>query len=188
MSSWERVVSRGLRVLRLDSIRSKMLVFGILATLIPSFTTAWISYLQNKRSLSEKITGELQSVSAQTAREMDLWVKERLYELRVFASSYEVSENLDLITRGGGAPAVARLTDYLRSVRERFADYSELLVVNPRGEAVATTARQATPAHLPTPWAAMIRTANAGLGGGFWGSALGKGVFAFACRTYPQGG
>src|SRR5438046_3116990 len=86
------------------------------ATLIPSFTTAWISYLQNKRSLTEKITGELQSVSAQTAREMDLWVKERLYELRVFASSYEVSENLDRITRGHGAPALARLTDYLRSV------------------------------------------------------------------------
>src|SRR5436853_1846160 len=102
-----------------------MLVFGILATLIPSFTTAWISYLQNKRSLTEKITGELQSVSAQTAREMDLWVKERLYELRVFASSYEVSENLDRITRGHGAPALARLTDYLHSVGERFTDRSE---------------------------------------------------------------
>src|SRR5207302_9427253 len=118
---WERVVSRGLRLLRLDGIRSKMLVFGILATLIPSFTTAWISYLQNKRSLTEKITRELQSVSAQTAREMDLWVKERLYELRVFASSYDVAENLDRITRRGGAPALARLTDSLRSVRERFA-------------------------------------------------------------------
>src|SRR5207244_10257519 len=78
-----------------------MLVFALLATLIPSFTTAWISYLQNKRSLTEKITGELRSVSAQTAREMDLWVKERLYELRVFASSYEVSENLDRIPRAG---------------------------------------------------------------------------------------
>src|SRR6201984_1001962 len=120
-----------------------MLVFAILATVIPSCTTAWISYLQNKRSLTEKITGELQSVSAQTAREMDLWVKERLYELRVFASSYEVSENLDRITGRGGAPSVVHLTYYLRSVRERFADYPELLVVNPRGEPVATTARQA---------------------------------------------
>jgi hypothetical protein len=30
-----------------------MLVFALLATLIPSFTIAWISYLQNKRSLTE---------------------------------------------------------------------------------------------------------------------------------------
>ena len=188
MPPWEHVVSRGLRVLQLDSIRSKMLVFGILATLIPSFTTAWISYLQNKRSLTEKITGELQSVSAQTAREMDLWVKERFYELRVFASSYEVSENLDRIARRGGASALARLTDYLRSVRERFADYPELLVVNPQGEAVATTARQAAPAHLPTTWAAMIRTDNAVLGDAYWDSALGKGVVVFAVPIYQTGG
>src|SRR5256884_577847 len=165
-----------------------MLVFGILATLIPSFTTAWISYLQNKRSLREKITGELQSVSAQTAREMDLWVKERLYELRVFASSYEVSENLDLITRGRGAPALARLTDYLRSVRERFADYPELLVVNPRGEAVATTAREATPAHLPADWAAAMRADNAVLGDAYRDDALGKDVVVFAVPIYQTGG
>lgn len=188
MTSWEQVVSRGLRLLRLDSIRSKMLVFGILATLIPSFTTAWISYLQNKRSLTEKITGELQSVSAQTAREMDLWVKERLYELRVFASSYEVSENLDLITRGRRAPALVRLTDYLRSVGERFADYPELLVVNPQGEAVATTARQATPAHLPANWATAIRADNAVLGDAYRDDALGKDVVVFAVPIYQTGG
>src|SRR6266513_2243019 len=86
-----------------------MLVFALLATLLPSVTTGWISYLQNKRSLTAKITGELQSVSAQTARELDLWVKERLYELRVFASSYEVSENLDRIPRAGGERARERL-------------------------------------------------------------------------------
>src|SRR5207302_1027760 len=147
-----------------------------------------ISYLQNKRSLTEKITGELQSVSAQTAREMDLWVKERLYELRVFASSYEVSENLDRITRGGGAGALARLTDYLRSVHERFADYPELLVVNPRGEAVATTARQATPAHLPANWAAAIRADNAVLGDAYRDDALGKDVVIFAVPIYQTGG
>jgi diguanylate cyclase (GGDEF)-like protein len=186
--AWERVVTRGLRLLRLDSIRRKMLVFGILATLIPSFTTAWISYLQNKRSLTEKITGELQSVSAQTARELDLWVKERLYELRVFASSYEVSENVDLITRGRGAPALARLTDYLRSVRERFTDYPELLVVNPQGATVATTAQHATSARLPANWAAAIRADNAVLGDAYRDDALGKDVVVFAVPIYQTGG
>src|SRR5438067_1116813 len=115
--SWEQAVSGLLRALRLDSIRSKMLVFALLATLIPSVTTGWISYLQNERSLTAKITGELQSVSAQTAREIDLWVKERLYELRVFASSYEVSENLDRIRHAGGERAHERLTGYLPAVR-----------------------------------------------------------------------
>src|SRR5881227_2925882 len=135
-----------------------MLVFALLATLIPSVTTGWISYLQNERSLSAKITGELQGVSAQTAREVDLWVKERLYELRVFASSYEVSENLDRIQRPGGERAHERLTGYLRSVRERFADYQELLVV------------------------------NAVVGDAHWDDALKKGVIVFAVPIYQTGG
>ena len=188
MTSWEQPVGRVLRALRLDRIRSKMLVFALLATLIPSLTTAWISYLQNKRSLTEKITGELQSVSGQTAREMDLWVKERLYELRVFASSYEVSENLDRMSRAGGDRARERLTDFLRSVRDRFADYEELLVVNPEGAPVASTAKQAAPAHLPPGWATTIRTESAVVGDAYWDGDLEKGVVVFAVPIYQAGG
>ena len=184
MPSWEQAVSRLLRALRLDSIRSKMLVFALLATLIPSVTTGWISYLQNERSLTAKITGELQSVSAQTARELDLWVKERLYELRVFASSYEVSENLDRIPRAGGERARERLTGYLRSVRERFADYQELLVVNPEGAELASTAPQATAVRLPQDWAKTIRRENAVVGDALWDDALKKGVIVFAVPIY----
>ena len=188
MTSWEQAVSGLLRALRLDSIRSKMVVFALFATLIPSFTTAWISYLQNKRSITEKITGELQSVSVQTAREMDLWVKERLYELRVFASSYEVSENLDRIPRAGGARAHERLTGYLRSVRERFADYQELLVVNPEGAEVASTAPGPTAVVLPQGWAKTIRAENAVVGDARWDEALKKGFVVFAVPIYQTGG
>ncbi|HET7296513.1 MAG TPA: diguanylate cyclase [Gemmatimonadales bacterium] len=188
MRSWEQTVSRLLRLLRLDSIRSKMLVFGVLATLIPSYTTAWISYLQNKRSLTDKITGELQSESGQTAREMDLWVKERLYELRVFASSYEVSENLVRLARPGGPKAHARLTDYLRSVREHFTDYQELFVVNPQGEEVASTASRATATRLPANWARTMRTENAVVGDVYWDSTLARGVVVFAVPIYQAGG
>jgi len=186
--SWEQAVSGLLRVLRLDSIRSKMLVFALLATLIPSVTTGWISYLQNERSLTAKITGELQSVSGQTARELDLWVKERLYELRVFASSYEVSENLDRMPRAAGERARERLTGYLRSVRERFADYQELLVVNPEGAEVASTAPQPTAVRLPQDWTKTIRTENAVVGDALWDDATKQGVIVFAVPIYQTGG
>jgi len=178
-------------MLRLDSIRRKLLVFALLATLIPSISTAWISYQQNKRSLTEKVTRELQSVSAQTAREMDLWIKERLYELRVFASSYEVSENLDRMARGGragGEQPRGRLTDYLRSVRDRFADYQELLVVNGDGDDVASTATPPTPSRLPKGWTTTIRAENAIVGDAYWDDALKKGVVVFAVPVYQTGG
>src|SRR2546427_10083729 len=99
MRTWEQTVSHGLRALGLESIRNKLLAFAVLATLIPSLSTAWVSYAHSQRSLTEKITGEQQSVSSQASRELDLWLKERLYDLRVFASSYEVSENLEKIPR-----------------------------------------------------------------------------------------
>jgi diguanylate cyclase (GGDEF)-like protein len=181
------LLSRLLRTLRLDTIRGRLLVFALLATLIPSFTTSWISYLQNRRSLTAKITGELQSVSAQTARELDLWIKERLYELRVFASSYEVSENVDRIPRAGGARAHGRLTDYLRSVRERFTDYQELQVVSPDGQEVASTAPRPTAVHLPAGWAAAIRRDNAVVGEAYWDAGLDKGVIVFAAPIYQTG-
>jgi len=180
-------ISKLLRVLRLDSIRSQMVLFGVVATLIPSFTTSWISYEQNKRSLTEKITGELQSISAQTAREMDLWVKERLYELRVFASSYEVSENVDRMSRSGADRAAARLNDYLHSVRDRFTDYKELLVLSPQGAVVATTARATTPVHLPANWTTVIKRDNAVIGDAYWDAGLGTGVVVFAVPIYQTG-
>ena len=74
MISGEQAVSKQLRWLRLETIRNKLLAFAVLATLIPSCSTAWVSYTHNKRSLSEKIKAQLQSVSSETAREVDLWV------------------------------------------------------------------------------------------------------------------
>jgi diguanylate cyclase (GGDEF)-like protein len=193
VASWEQRISTPLRLLRLDSVRNKVLVFAVLATLIPSLSTAWVSYVQNKRSLTEKIAGELQGVGSQTAREMDLWVKERLYDLRVFASSYEVTENLDRMPRANGAAVAAdralrRLTDYLNSVRERFADYAELLVVDPQGQVVATTAKPARGVRLPPDWRTQLRTQNAVLGDAYREEARPDAVVVFAVPIYVARG
>ena len=142
------------RFFRLDTVRSKILAFALVVTLLPSGLTAWISYSQNRRALEDKISQELLSSSAQTAREMDVWLKERLYDLRVFASSYEVSENL---SRGNVSSATqGRLSDYLNSVRERFSDYEELLVLDPQGRLVASSERQPRSLRLPGNWSKRI--------------------------------
>jgi diguanylate cyclase (GGDEF)-like protein len=177
--SWEQAVSKQLRLLRLESIRNKLLAFAVLATLIPSCSTAWVSYTHNKRSLRDKITGQLQSVSSETAREIDLWIKERLYDLRVFASSYEVSENLDPKAKPG-RHALTRLNDYLSSVRERFSDYEELIVMDASGRAVATSATKTGPVPLPENWLTEVRTNGAALGVPYWDDAHGRVVMVAA--------
>lgn len=176
------------RFFRLDTVRSKILAFALAVTLIPTGLTAWISYTQNRTALEDKISQELLSASAQTAREMDVWLKERLYDLRVFASSYEVSENLARgITsptprghRVGRTTTQGRLSDYLNSVRERFSDYEELVVLDPQGRMVASSASQPRPFRLPHDWRSELSSTNAVVGEAFWDQSLGMGILLVA--------
>jgi hypothetical protein len=74
-------------------------------------------------------------VTSQVSRELDLWLKDRLYDLRVFSSSYVVLENLEKILRQGSAHienvvAHRRLKDYLGSVKGKIVDYQELMLLD----------------------------------------------------------
>ncbi|HEX7237738.1 MAG TPA: diguanylate cyclase [Gammaproteobacteria bacterium] len=160
-------ITRRLGVLRPDSIRIKILVLAVLATLVPSVGTAWISYLENKRALEAKATEELFSVSAQTARELDLWAKERRYDLRVFASSYEITENIEGTARGNAESARRRVTDYLKSVSARFGDYDELVIFAPNGRVVASSG-DGPGVELPPDWEERFRTADFVTGAPYW--------------------
>jgi diguanylate cyclase (GGDEF)-like protein len=173
-------LSKHFRALRLETVRSKILVFALLVTLIPSGLTAWISYTQNRRALEEKISQELLSSSSQAAREMDVWLKERLYDLRVFSSSYEVSEKFT--RRKPGARATHdRLNDYLNSVRDRFGEYEELVVLDPQGHVVATSSpAQRSSLRLPSDWGKELSTRGSLVGKAVWDSVLKKGVLIVA--------
>jgi diguanylate cyclase (GGDEF)-like protein len=180
LSGWVPPLPKHFPVLRLETIRSKILVFALLVTLVPSGLTAWISYRQNRNALEEKISQELLSSSSQAAREMDVWLKERLYDLRVFASSYEVSEKFT----GSRKPVSSshdRLSDYLNSVRDRFGEYQDLVVLDPRGRLVAATSSdQRSALRLPADWAKELSSNGAVVGTATWDPSLQKGVLVVA--------
>lgn len=153
MRSWEQTFANLLHVFRLDSIKSKVIAFAVLATLIPSLTMGWLAHSQNKQVLTAKTFEELRNGAAHVAQGVTLWLKERQYDAKVFASSYEVSENLEKSLRAEmGAGAIRRLKDYLKSVRGRFTDYEELLVADLDGHPIATTADKPGALHLPADW------------------------------------
>src|SRR3989442_11835024 len=100
-------------------------------------------------------------------------MKELRYDLRVFSSSYEVTENLERVPLVNGEPIHSgiyykRLTDYLNSVRDRFPDYAELLVLDRHGHVVATTAAQPRPVPLPADWRNALRTNDWARGEPYW--------------------
>jgi diguanylate cyclase (GGDEF)-like protein len=144
----------------LFSIRSRVAAFSLLATLLPSITLGWLSYDRNATVLREKAEQEIVSAAQFAARDIDLWIKDRVHEIRVIGSSHLVTENLERMVdlgRQGGAQRAALsgpMQDYLRSVGTRFSGYAALHVTTPDGELIA--GGTAAP-RLPDAWLVRLR-------------------------------
>jgi len=153
---------------RFESLRSRILAFAVVAALLPAGTMLGVFYTQNRRALEKKINEDLLSGSAQSARAAGVWLRERLYDLRVFAGSDEVVFSLD---RGGRITAGSnegRLRDYLVSLHERFSDFETLMVLDLDGRVVASSAAQAPTLRLPADWQQELKAENQIVGEAYW--------------------
>jgi diguanylate cyclase (GGDEF)-like protein len=169
----------------LDSIRNQIIAFAVAAALIPAVSIAAIGYQQSRQALVANITEELSSASSQAARELGLWAKERLYDLRVYTGSYEVLENIESATRARDRAARDRLAGYLDAVRGRTGDYELLVVTDLRGAVGAVSAAHGAVADsalaaLPPEWLAAVRADQSVVGGAFWDGTAAKAVVTFA--------
>src|SRR5882672_6818339 len=82
---WDKT-TRSLRTLRLDTMRGKFVTFAVLATLFTTLVMTLMLYGRNRRSLSDRTGQELRGASSDAAREMGVWLDQRLYDLRLRAS------------------------------------------------------------------------------------------------------
>ena len=185
MASWEQATTDFLKLIRLESIKSKIIVFALLTTFIPSLTMGWLSYVKNRQFLDEKITQELLNVTSQASREFDVWFKERFYEVKVFSSSYVVPENLTKISLVKATPSenrksLTRVRDYLKSLRAKFPVYEELLVLDGRGQVVASSSNRKTDVQLPQGWIKTAKDSQPIFGNPMWDERSRKGVMVIA--------
>ncbi len=192
MLSWERAASVVLHLFRLDRIRRKILIFALLATLIPSLSLGWRSYVLNREFITQRLSEELRAAAFDVVRQVNLWQKERLYEVRVFSSSYEVTENLEEILRASGPPARLaearrRLNDYLRSVQGKFRDYEELMVVEAAGSVLFTSADAPGPDVQPD-WLKRVSEGASVVGDPYWDEARQRGVVLVAVPVNAASG
>jgi diguanylate cyclase (GGDEF)-like protein len=180
MSTWAETIARRLRALQLGSIRNQILAFAVLATLIPTLATTLVFSGRNRQSLNDAATQELLGASSEAAREIDLWLNQRLDGLRAAASSYVVAENLAKLRGRQGAQALGRLRDYLNSVRERLPDHEGLLVIDPEGRVVTGSSGRVGGVRLPPDGLKSLRTGGALVGDAYWDAALGKAAIVLA--------
>ncbi|HSH74509.1 MAG TPA: hypothetical protein VLA09_02300, partial [Longimicrobiales bacterium] len=80
--------------LRLDGIRNRIVVLALIATLAPALGNRVLSNRQHRQSVAGNLSRELPSRGSQAAREVDLWVALRSYDVRALTGSVEVSESL----------------------------------------------------------------------------------------------
>jgi diguanylate cyclase (GGDEF)-like protein len=177
----------------MKSIKIRIIVFALAATIIPAITLGSLSYLQNTRFLSEKISQELRDGTSQVSREIDLLIKEKLYDVRVFASSYIISENLVKILRTNGAHvehlvAMSLIQEYLQSVRAKFTDYVELMILDLEGRLIATSAAAQEEPALPVGWHERIDEGQAVIGEAAYDKTLQSRVILIADAIRAPGG
>jgi len=153
---------------RLESLRSRILAFAVAAAVIPATTMLGVFYTQNRRALEKKINEDLLSGSAQSARATGVWLRERLYDLRVFAGSDEVVITLDRTGRIASSPTEGRLRDYLVSLHERFSDFEKLMVLDLDGKVIATSAAEVSNVPLPSDWQQTLKSDNQIVGDAYW--------------------
>lgn len=174
--------------LRLESIRDRILLFAVLAALVPSFATSWLAYSQNKRALTDRITEELESATAQVARELSLWHKELLVDLRVYAQSDPVRATLEPLARGARPGPHATLSDYLDGVRRRFSDYEALAILDGRGQVVVASGDPRSVLFPADRWAALRNAPDAVIGEVRWDADSARPVLSVAVPVVAGNG
>ena len=180
MTPWQEAVARRLRALHMDSIKRQVLVLAVAAAVVPALTILVVSSRQSRGSRGDQVARELRGLSAEAAWDIGQWLDGRLYDLRVAASSYTVSENLTRVQGRAGAAALARLRDYLNSVRERSADCEALVLLDAHGRVVAGSGGRMSSVQFSLDKLNGLRTSEALVGDAYWDTGLAKAAITLA--------
>jgi diguanylate cyclase (GGDEF)-like protein len=165
--------ARSLRSLRLDTMRGKFVAFAVLATLFTTLVMTVMLYGRNRRSLSDRVGQELRALSSDMAREVAVWFDQRVYDLRLRASPYVVSDNLARVTGRNAAQSLNRLRDYLNSVRQNLPAHEGLAIIGRDGQ-VLTSSGSRTGFRLTPDRMNNLRTRDALVGDPLWDASIGK--------------
>ena len=151
------------QISRLDSIKTKIIVFALLATIIPTVIMGLASYVQNRRFLSDNIRQELRVVTNQASREVALWRQRKLNDARTYTVSDTVLKYREKVFSADTphiekVDAQRRIRDYFRSLLGKFDEYEELVLLDLSEKILATSAKKASPLKMPEKW---LETARA---------------------------
>jgi len=142
-------------VISINSIKNKILIFAILATLIPSTGLGLLSFWQNEAMLADNVTHQLHTLAVDANRELEYWLEERIGEVRTLSTSNTVINGLSHqpgSSSNNTSQTSQALSYYLQLVQDKLSPLLQLSVLNPSGKIVASSGATPAPIILPNPW------------------------------------
>jgi diguanylate cyclase (GGDEF)-like protein len=131
------------------SIRNRILLFSILVTLLPSLGMGWLWFDVSRQATTDKTAQKLADSAGIAEREINLWLKERQYDLRVFANSSIIRDNLLRIRAVAGntgktaeqtrQESLGNIAGYLNLIQGQFEVYQCFVVLDPQGKVLVAS-------------------------------------------------
>jgi len=139
----------------LKSIKKKILVFAVLATLIPSLGLGLLSFWQNESSINGNVRSQLRTLAIYANHEVEQWINERVHDVRALSTADVLIDGLAPANELGGRTAdvhIQEMQRYLRSVQAKLDPVLELTVSDATGHVLASSqalAESRVPANWP---------------------------------------
>jgi diguanylate cyclase (GGDEF)-like protein len=163
------------------SIKSNILAFALLATLVPSIGLGIVSFVGYQDVIRRNVEYELRSHARDATSELAQWLRERGHDLRTLAAAYTLADGLDAASsRAGARVGPAELALYLQSVQQKLEPMLELTLRNASGQVVASSAASPAPATLPAEWQSASLTTGVIVAPPRWDDARGAPTVSLA--------
>ncbi len=129
----------------ITSIKNKILIFAILATIIPSTGLGLLFFWKNEQMVADNVTHQLRTLALDASRELEFWLEERTAEVRTLSTS-------NTVINGLSAQSPPSLPRYLQLVQEKLNSLLQLSIYNANGKLIASSGPSPAPILLPNPW------------------------------------
>ncbi|GKS68093.1 diguanylate cyclase (GGDEF) domain-containing protein [Nitrosomonas sp. PY1] len=139
----------------MKSIKNKIIIFSILATLIPSIGLGILSFYQNEMMIKENLTRELRALTNYADHELNLWIKEQIYTVRELSHSKILTEGVVLASQSQkdkSARQKAFIEHYLKSVSDKLDTVLVLTAIDTNGQILASTIDFQDTIPIPRNW------------------------------------
>ncbi len=134
-----------------DSIRSRILAFAALATLVPSVGLGLLAAWRFQATVEENAAVELRTLARFARSEVSSWVAQRVDDVRAVSGARTMLDGLS--ASASARPSRARDVEaYLRSVRRRLDSMLELAAFDAQGRPIARSGDSGERAVLPVGW------------------------------------